>query len=60
MTTKEVIRKLLDQMSDGATLEDVQYQLYVLQKLQAGEQDFKEGRTVSHEQVLQDLAQWVK
>jgi len=60
MTTKEVIRKLLDQLPDDATLEDVQYQLYVLQKLHAGEQDLQQGRTVPHEQVLKDLARWVK
>ena len=60
MTTKELIRKLLDRLPEGATIEDVQYQIYLLQKIQAGEKDIEAGRTVPHDQVMKDLAQWVK
>jgi len=60
MTTKELIRKLLDQMPDDATIEDIQYQIFVLQKIQAGEEDLEAGRIVAHDQVMQDLARWVK
>jgi predicted transcriptional regulator len=60
MTTKELLRKLLDRLPDDATIEDVQYQIYVLQKIRAGEEDLEAGRTVPHEQVLKDLAQWLK
>ncbi len=60
MTTKELIRKLLDKMPDNATIEDIQYQIYVLQKIQAGEEDLGAGRIVSNDQVMQDLARWVK
>ena len=60
MTTKELIRKLLDQMPDDATIEDIQYQIFVLQKIQAGEEDLESGRIMTHDQVMQDLARWVK
>jgi predicted transcriptional regulator len=60
MTTKELLRKLLDRLPDDATIEDVQYQIYVLQKIRAGEEDLEAGRTIPHEQVLKDLAQWLK
>jgi hypothetical protein len=60
MTTKELIRKLLDQMPDDATIEDIQYQIFVLQKIQAGEENLEAGRIVTHDQVMQDLARWVK
>jgi hypothetical protein len=60
MTTKELIRKLLDQLPDDATIEDVQYQIFVLQKIQAGEEDLEAGRIVTNDQVMQDLARWVK
>lgn len=60
MTTKELIRKLLDQLPDDATIEDVQYQIFVLQKIQAGEEDLKAGRIVTNDQVMNDLARWVK
>ena len=39
MTAKELVRRLLDGLPDDATIEDVQYQIYVLQKIRAGEED---------------------
>ena len=60
MTTKDLVRKLLDRLPDDATLEDVQYQIYVLQKIRAGEEDIEAGRTVPHDEVMRDLAQWLK
>ena len=60
MTTKELLRKLLDRLPEDVTLEDVQYQIYVLQKIQAGEEDIAAGRTVPHDEVMRDLAQWLK
>ena len=60
MTTKEVLRRLLDRLPDDATIEDVQYQIYVLQKISAGEKDVQEGRTIPHDQVMKDLAKWLK
>ena len=60
MTTKELIRKLLDQMPDDATIEDIQYHIFVLQKIQAGEADLEAGRIATNDQVMHDLARWVK
>jgi predicted transcriptional regulator len=60
MTTKELLQKLLDRLPDDATLEDVQYQIYVLQKIHAGEEDIAAGHTVPHDEVMRDLARWVK
>lgn len=60
MTTKDVIRKLLDRLPEDATIEDVQYQIYVLQKIRAGEEDVEAGRTLPHDKVMEDLARWVK
>lgn len=60
MTTKEVIRKLLDRLPDNATIEDLQYQIYVLQKIQSGEEDLKAGRVKGHDEVMKDLARWLK
>ena len=46
MTTKQVLQKLLDRLPDDATIEDVQYQILVLQKIRAGEDDLETGRMV--------------
>ncbi len=60
MTTKEIIRKLLDRLPDDITIEDIQYEIYVLQKIQAGEDDLRAGHVRSHDKVMKDLARWLK
>ncbi|MBI2900402.1 MAG: hypothetical protein HYY17_09460 [Planctomycetes bacterium] len=60
VTTKELLRVLLDRLPDDTTIEEVQYQIYVLQKIQAGEEDLDAGRVVPHDEVMRDLARWLK
>ncbi|MBI2931664.1 MAG: hypothetical protein HYY16_08435 [Planctomycetes bacterium] len=60
MTVKQIIRKLLDRLPDNATIEDIQNELYVLQKIQAGQEDLRAGRVRPHDKVMEDLARWLK
>ena len=55
MTTKERVREILDHLPDDCSLEDVQYHLYVVQKIERGLADAEAGRTVSHDEVEQSL-----
>ena len=59
-TAKEEFREILDRLPDDATLEDIQYQLYVRQKVERGLQDESEGRVVSHEELKQRMTKWLK
>jgi predicted transcriptional regulator len=57
---KATVRALLDRLPDDCTLEDVLYHLYVLQRVSAGVADAEAGRTLSHEQVAEDLQRrWI-
>lgn len=58
-TIKEDITHLIKRLPDDCTLEDVQYHLYVLQKLQRGEQEIQEGKGFSHEQAKSRLSRWI-
>jgi predicted transcriptional regulator len=42
-----------------ASLEDIQYNLYVRQKIQQGIDDEEAGRVVSHAEVQRRLAKWL-
>lgn len=53
--TKNAIRELLDELPDDCTLDDVLYHLYVLHSIENGVDDFDNGRTISHEQVAEEL-----
>ncbi len=48
-TAKEDVRKLLDQLPDDASLEDIQYHIYVRQKIEPGLADVENGRTLTQE-----------
>ena len=58
-TAKEEVRKLLDSLPDDATYEDIQYHLYVVQKVERGLKDLEAGRTVPHEEVVQRMSRWL-
>ncbi len=58
-TVKEEVRHILEKLPDNCTLEDVQYHLFVLQKIENGLEDLKEGRVVSHEDVEKKMKKWI-
>jgi predicted transcriptional regulator len=50
----------LDRLPDDCFLDDVLYNLYVLQTVDRGLAGAEAGRTISHEQVADELRQkWV-
>ncbi|ABW67702.1 hypothetical protein [Desulfosudis oleivorans] len=50
---KQKAHRLLDQLPDQATWDDLMYQIYVRQAIEAGIQDSDEGRTVDVKEVRQ-------
>lgn len=58
-TTKKEVSNLLNRLPDDCTLEDVQYHLYVLQKIERGLKDAKEGRVYTQEEVEQMMSKWL-
>ncbi|WP_447968577.1 hypothetical protein [Nitrospira sp. M1] len=54
-TAKESAREVLEHVSDKATWNDIMYELYIKQKLEAGFADIEAGRTIPHDQVKTDL-----
>ena len=55
MDTKRTVRELLDRLPDDCTVDDVLYHLYVLQAVAQGREDVENGRTLSQEEVAQEL-----
>lgn len=54
-TPKQAARQLLDHLPDQASWDDIMYELYVKEKIEAGLADIKAGRTIAHEQVKAEL-----
>ena len=57
---KQEISKLLNRLPDDCSLEDVQYHLYVLQKIEHGLKDAEEGRIYTQEEIEKRMAQWLE
>ncbi len=58
-TPKEEVRKLLDQLPEDSSFEDIQYHIYVREKIERGLKDVKEGRVVSVEEVERRMSKWL-
>lgn len=58
-TAKQDARKVLDGLPEEASLEDIQYHLYVLQRIERGREDVVAGRVVSRDEVEQRLTRWL-
>ena len=54
-SAKEAARQIIDRLPDQATWDDIMYELYVKQKIEAGLKAADEGRTVSHEEAKRRL-----
>lgn len=50
-TVKEAARQVVENLSDEATWDDLMYELYVKQKVEAGLAAAEAGLTVPHEKV---------
>lgn len=59
MSGKQAVLKLLEQLPEEATLEEIQYHLYVLQKIGAGQDAVDTGNVIPHEDVMRELAGWL-
>ena len=55
MQTKQTVRQILDRLPDDCTIEDVLYHLYVIRSVERGLAEGDAGKTVPHEQVVEDL-----
>ena len=60
MDAKDEIRKILDQLPDDATLEDVQYHIYVRRKTDRGLEDVAQGRLLTEEDFDQRMSRWLE
>ena len=58
-TAKAQVREILGTLPEDAFLEDIQYHIYVRQKIQQGLDDVEAGRAIGHKEIQQRLAKWL-
>jgi predicted transcriptional regulator len=58
-SVKDEVRDILEKLPDDASLEDVQYHIYVRQKVERGLKDIEEGRVLSQEEAERRMSRWL-
>jgi hypothetical protein len=59
-TAKEEVLHILESLPEDASLEDIQYHIYVRQKIDHGLNDVETGHTLSEEDFDQQMAKWLE
>lgn len=58
-TAKDEVRKLLDRLPDEASLEDIQYQVYVLDEISRGSDEIERGEGIDQSEVERRMQKWL-
>lgn len=58
-TAKEEVLEILNNVPDDATLEDIQYRIYVRQRIERGLEEVAQGNVIDHEEVGRRLGKWL-
>ena len=59
-SAKQEVMELLSDLPDDSTLEQIQYSLYVRQKIERGLRDVEKGRAHTQEEVEKRMDKWVE
>jgi len=59
-TAKEEVRDLLERLPDSASLDEIQYHIYVRRKIQKGLDAERRGAVISQEEAERRMAQWLE
>jgi len=56
---KKNVEQMIRSLPDDSTVEDIQYHLYVLDKIQKGQEAIRDGKGISHEEAKARLSKWI-
>jgi hypothetical protein len=59
-SAKEEVQDILERLPDDASLEEIQYHIFVRQKVAQGEADVRNGKTLTQAEVEVRLARWLE
>lgn len=60
MTVKQQVQQLIADLPDDVTATEIQYHLYVRQKVERSMRAVSEGGVLTHEQVKAEMKRWLE
>lgn len=58
-TAKLEVETMLKTLPEDVTLEDIQYHLYIIEKVKKGQESAKTGKTFTQDQVEEKMQKWI-
>jgi predicted transcriptional regulator len=58
-SAKQLVRDVLESLPDDCSVEEIQYRIYVRQRIAEGEQAADDGNVVAHDQVMREAREWL-
>jgi predicted transcriptional regulator len=59
MSIKEEVIKIIEELPESATIEDIMHQLYVRAKIQAGLKELDDGKGIPHDEAMERISKWL-
>jgi len=59
-TAKEEVRRILDSLPDDATWEDVQYSIYVRERIERGRREVDQEKLINQDDAESRMKQWLE
>lgn len=57
---KEKVIELIKSLPDDCTWEDIQYHIYVREKVERGIQDIDDGKVLTQDELEKEMKEWLK
>ena len=58
LAAKQEALKTIDQLPDDADMDEIMYRLYVLDKIRKGQAEAHQNKTITSEQLKQEIDTW--
>lgn len=59
MSIKGKVIKLIQELPEDATMEDILYKLYVRAKIEEGLNELNEGQGIPHNEAMEKISKWL-
>lgn len=58
-TVKEEVRRMIESLPDDATWEDVQYSIYIRERIERGRREAADGKVLDQDEVERRMKPWL-
>ena len=58
-SAKKAVQEVLKQLPENSSFEDIQYHIYVREKIERGLKDLKEGKVLTQAEVEKRMSKWL-